>query len=126
MGNAAVDAMRKALKIQSPSRVAREIGGYFGEGFEIGILDSVKSVSDAAGSLAGAAWDELKMSDGDAKRLRSLAERETINHFTTAELHIDFTANNNINSNMDLDGVVTYLEDQLTERLQMAAEGVYS
>jgi len=125
VANAAAAAARSALDINSPSGVTEEIGRFFGEGFEIGILRSVKSAEGAAGELAGAAWDEMKLSDEDAKRIRSLAEREVVNHFTTAELHIDFTANNNINSEMDLDGVVRYLEDQLTERMQMAAEGVY-
>ena len=126
VANAGASAARSALDINSPSGVTEEIGRYFGEGFEIGILRSVKSVESAAGLLADSAWSEMELNDEDAKRIRSLAEREVINRFTTAELHIDFTAQNNINSDMDLDGVVSYLEEQVAERLQMAAEGVYN
>ncbi len=43
----AANRMRRALRIHSPSRVTMEIGGYFGEGFAIGISDSAKAVSDA-------------------------------------------------------------------------------
>ena len=68
---------------------------------------------------------ETKVSDADMKKIRELAEREVINQFTTAELHIEFTANNKIESDLDLDGVVSYLEDQVAERLEMVAEGVY-
>ena len=69
---------------------------------------------------------EIKISDADLKKVRSLAEREIINQFTTAELHVEFTAQNNINSNLDLDEVVSYLEDKVSERLEVVAGGVYS
>ncbi|MBP3410482.1 MAG: phage tail tape measure protein [Clostridia bacterium] len=152
VANAAAAAMRSALDIHSPSGVTEELGGYFGQGFANGIDESVRDVQQAVGRLSGmayhemnrAVWDEISLfsgleteqllnddgeihlSDGDIRAMRDLAEREVVNRLTTAELHIDFTANNNINSNMDLDGVVSYLEEQLTERLEMAAEGVYS
>jgi hypothetical protein len=33
---------------------------------------------------------------------------------------------NNINKDLDIDGVITKLEDKLTERLEAVAEGVYT
>ena len=36
------------------------------------------------------------------------------------------TNNNNINNNMDLDGVVSYLTDGVNEALEKAAEGVHT
>ena len=68
---------------------------------------------------------KIKLSDSDMTKIRDLAEREVINRFTTAELHVDFTANNQINSDLDLDGVVTYLSDKVAEQLEIAAEGVH-
>lgn len=42
IAQAAVLAVRTALGIRSPSRVAMELGGYFGEGFSIGAQNSLR------------------------------------------------------------------------------------
>lgn len=56
----AANRMRRALRIHSPSRVTMEIGGYFGEGFAIGISDSAKTVSDAVTEVAAQSLDATK------------------------------------------------------------------
>ena len=53
----AANRMRRALRIHSPSRVTMEIGGYFGEGFAIGISDSAKAVSDAVTDMTAESLD---------------------------------------------------------------------
>ena len=63
----------------------------------------------------------------DLKYLRDIAERETVNRFTTAEVMINLGGiNQTVNSESDLDGIVTYLAEQLTEQLQIAADGVHA
>ena len=57
--------------------------------------------------------------------MRDLAEQEVINRFTTAELKIDFTANNNVNSDTDIDGIVDALANRVQEALVSTAEGVH-
>lgn len=52
IANIAAARIRSALRVHSPSRVTREIGGFTGEGLELGLLDKVKSVGKAATSLA--------------------------------------------------------------------------
>lgn len=69
--------------------------------------------------------DSMDITEDDLKYLRDLAEQEVINRFTTAEIKIDMTNNNNINSETDLDGIVAYLEDALYETMEIAAEGVH-
>lgn len=154
LASAAASAASTRLAIHSPSRVFYGFGEMSGLGYINALYDMTGQVERAAGKLFDieyqaankAAWNEIqlfggyeiedlmnvnnedyeaKVSDADMKKIRELAEREVINQFTTAELHIEFTANNKIESDLDLDGVVSYLEDQVAERLEMVAEGVY-
>lgn len=81
------------------------------------------NIGDDTSSIAG----NTKNTEEDLKYLRDLAEMEAINRFTTAEVKIDMTGmTNKIDSNMDLDGVLTVLTEGFSEALEMAAEGVHS
>ena len=59
MAEEAVRAVKAAINSHSPSKVTRELGGFFGEGFELGILDTVKDVSVAASSIGDSATGGL-------------------------------------------------------------------
>jgi len=62
------------------------------------------------------------------KYLRDMAERETINRFTTAEVEVRFEGgiHNSVSSDMDLDGIVDYINDGVREAIETTAEGVYA
>lgn len=77
-----------------------------------------------ANSTSGIA-DSLDIAQEDLQYLRDLAEQEVINRFTTAEIKIDMTNNNNINSDTDIDGIVDALADRVQEALVSTAEGVH-
>jgi len=70
--------------------------------------------------------DSMKASEEDMKYLRDIAEQEVVNRFTTAEIKVDMTNHNNINSELDMDGVVAHLEQKVYETMNIAAEGVHS
>lgn len=90
-------------------------------------LDSSNIANDAANTAnnTGAIKDSVTASQEDLQYLRDIAEQETINRFTTAEIKVEMNNNNNINSEMDLDGVVDYLTNGVNEAMEKAAEGVH-
>ena len=80
-------------------------------------------IADDTNSIAGS----VELSGEDLKYLRDIAERDTVNRFTTAEVHVEFGGiTNNVSSEMDLDGVVSYIEEHVSEALEAVAEGVHS
>lgn len=62
----------------------------------------------------------------DLKYLRDIAERDVINRFTTARIHVENTNHNTIDSNADVDGIVSGFGDRLAETVSVVAEGDYS
>lgn len=96
------------------------------DAYELGNqLDDIYSGVDSTALNTAAMKDSMDATEEELKYLRDIAEQEVINRFTTAEIRIDAPINANIASNMDLDGVVNYLEEKLYETMQVAAEGVY-
>lgn len=94
----------------------------YGAGTELaGIGDGVNDIAGSTGAIA----DSLDITEEDLKYLRDIAEQEAVNRYTTAEITIEQTNNNNVSSGMDLDGVVTGLTDAVNEAVSMITEGVH-
>ena len=91
-------------------------------GYDAGQIPS--NIADTAGNT-GAIADSMDITSEDLKYLRDIAEKEAVNRFTTAEIKIEMTNNNNISSDMDLDGIVDYLASGVNEAMEKAAEGVH-
>ena len=53
VAQAAANAVRSVLKIHSPSGVGMELGGYFGQGFEMGITSSLRSAVESTNRVLG-------------------------------------------------------------------------
>lgn len=108
-------------------------GGLGGSGGEEGysldnLMDGIGSIPtfDEIATNTGDTADALEITHEDLKYLRDLAEQEAINRFTTAEVHVDMGGvTNNVNSNMDIDGVIDYLATGVQEALERTAEGVH-
>lgn len=87
-----------------------------------GIGDSTEKIAKNTGS----ALDSLNRTAEDLSYLKDLAGQKSINQFTTAEIKVDMSGmTNQINNEMDLDGVVAYLEDRVEESMLVAAEGIH-
>lgn len=84
-----------------------------------GIGDGVGSIDDNTGKIK----DSLEVSEDELKYLRDIAEQEAINRFTTAEVTINQTNNNNVSSDTDLDGFITALDDAMGEAIESITEG---
>lgn len=70
--------------------------------------------------------DAMDMSEEYLKSIRDLAEGDVIDRTTVASITVDMGGvSNTINSPMDLDGVVTYIADYVSEGLAVAVEGVH-
>jgi len=88
-------------------------------------LDSISGSSgDTAANTAKAA-DALDYAEEDLKYMRDIAEREAVNRYTTAEIRIEQNNENHISSEMDLDGVIGYLNSGLEETIAVAGAGVH-
>lgn len=87
--------------------------------------DQLASDANATAENTGDISDSMTATEEDLKYLRDIAERETINRFTTAEIKIDMTNNNNLSSDTDIDGLIGTLENKLYESMTAAAEGVH-
>lgn len=69
---------------------------------------------------------QLDYSEEELKLWRDIAERDQINRFTTAEVTVEFgDVNNNVSSDMDLDGIADYIGERVEETLYEVAEGVH-
>jgi tape measure domain-containing protein len=64
----------------------------------------------------------LEITSEELEYLRDIAEQEAINRFTTIPLTVTFENTNNVNNEMDLDGVTNYIEEQLIESIYSSAE----
>ena len=92
-----------------------------------GALDA-SGIPGAAGGTAdntGKMANELSATTEDLKYLRDIAEQETVNRYTLAEVNVEQTNHNTINNGMDLDGVIAGLTDAVDEAIDSMTEGVH-
>ncbi|MDF2881571.1 MAG: tape measure protein [Clostridiaceae bacterium] len=87
------------------------------------LLSKAANGADNAGKNTKDIKDKLDITSEDLKYLRDIADRDTINRFTTAEVKVDMTNHNNIGSELDLDGIIDNLGQAVSEGLQSVREG---
>lgn len=101
----------------------QSLGSPYGKGGALdGIKGNTKDIADNTKSLA----ENSDVLAEELKYLREIGEREAINKFTTAEIKVNTTNNNNINSALDLDGIMNAFTETLAGALSAAADGVHN
>lgn len=101
------------------------LGAFGGDNGAMGTDPYGSALGDIAKNTGDTAKNTNK-SNEELSYLRDIAEREAINRFTTAEIRVDMSGmSNRIDSNMDIDGIISYLTDGVAEALVTASEGVY-
>ena len=112
-----------------------KVGNFFGNNLAAGSGSGIDTgafgtdMSDVPGGvdeIAQNTKDSVDISDEELKYLHDLAEQDVINRFTTAEIRVDMVNNNNVSSQMDLDGIVDYVANGVYNAMEQAAEGVHS
>lgn len=87
--------------------------------------DTALNTANTADNTA-ALKDTVSSSEEDLAYLRDSAERDVINRFTTAEVKVSMGGVKNIvNHKTDLDGMINYMEQKLSETLASTAEQSY-
>lgn len=134
-GGRAYDAVQNF----DPSKVMSYISGVPGGG--AGIPDTYAGIAGGAADIASGTQegpaaretadntrgmlDAMGIMDEDIKFFRDMAEQEVINRYTTASVNINVENTNNIASDVDAEGMVVHLIDQLAEAEQAGAEAVH-
>ena len=122
----AADAYNKAsAKGDEWTQKLKDKFGQKSENEALGLEDYLGEIETSTAAIAGSAddiADSVSASESDLKYLRKIAEREAINRFTTAEIHLDFTSNATVNSNIDVDGMINTFTGRLQEALVTTAE----
>lgn len=83
------------------------------------MLDTLNSINANTADTA----TSVSRNNEDMSYLRDLAERTAINNISSNMVKVDMPVNNNVNSNVDLDGMVDYLGEKVYNTMLMSAEG---
>ena len=120
--DAANDAADRQAKIDAAKNAAKEkdSANEMSSLYE-GINNNTAATAENTDSMS----DSMGGLEDSLEYMVDVAEREAINRFTTAEINVTQTNNNNINSGMDIDGVMERWNTDFTEILDTAAEGVH-
>lgn len=110
---------------QTGEKVDAWVGSLFsGSGFEMPDVAALQQGIDETSYNTGEIMDSIGTATEDLKYLKDLAERETINRFTTAEIKFEMSNTNHIGSNLDADSIMESMGKKLKEAMFVAAEGV--
>lgn len=83
-----------------------------------GAYDNLDQITGNTSAIS----DSLDVSTEDLSYLRDIAEQESINRFTTADIKLEMNNNNQISGENDLDGIIDGLTSRMLEAIEMVRE----
>ena len=86
------------------------------------LTDTAGNTADTAANTAKAA-NALDIAQEDLAYMKDIAERESINRYTTAEIVIHQNNENHIDSDLDLDGIMAGMTERIIEEVNISADG---
>lgn len=84
-----------------------------------GLLQNTGDTAENTAQIA----DDMEITEENLRYLREIAERDAINRYTTAEIHIEQHNENHIASDTDLDAMTEYFCRDFGEKLVVSGEG---
>lgn len=119
--NGAVNSLKGSY---NAAKKAQDSAGTAGAaGYNQDAANTAKNTKDTAKNTARAA-DALDVTSENLKYIRDYAAQKSINRYTSTQIKVDMTNNNRIDSEQDIDGIVTKLKDRVQEEMLASAEGV--
>lgn len=115
--------------------IGEKLGLDFGNGFpnaddyDVSKSYNYPSSDDLLGGIkndTGSIADNMELSKEDLDYLRKIAEMEWKKEFTTANITVDMTNNNNVSNDYDLHSLAIGLRDLVEEEMFAVANGVYA
>ena len=85
------------------------------------MLDELKKIAGNTKSSASS----LVRNNEDMSYLRQLAERDTVNKYTTNTIKVEMTNNNKVSSKVDMDKIIDHLGEKVYDTMLSTAEGVH-
>lgn len=122
------DGDDKKDQIELPEGFSGDSGGSGGSGGDTAAGSDAAKTAANTGNTAdntAAIAKSLDITNEELKYLHDIAERDTVNRFTTASIKIEMTNHNKIESGQDLDGIVSELTNKFQESLISSAKGVH-
>lgn len=95
--------------------------GALAGGDDGGTAKNTKDTADNTQKIA----DAMDIMDEDLKFMREMAEQEVINKYTTTKIEINMENINNISKEVDFDGFITHIGEQIAEATANGAEAVH-
>ena len=119
--NSAVNSLKGSYN--AAKKAQDSVGTAGAAGYNQNAANTAKNTKDTAKNTARAA-DALDVTSENLKYIRDYAAQKSINRYTSTQIKVDMTNNNRIDSEQDIDGIVTKLKDRVQEEMLASAEGV--